>query len=938
MIRNSVKIFLVLLFCFAVATFTLAQRQTGSIFGKTTDKEGVPLPGVTVTLSGPALMGTLSYTTADSGDFRFPSVPPGSDYVLTVELTGFKTLKSGGIIVSVGKTVAINITMEEAAIEEEVTVVAATPTVDVRSSKVSVNYDAELIANVPLRRDFYDVITTAPGIISEETDFHRSFVSHGGTVRSNQVAMDGMTLNDPAVGTNMVGMPFDVFEEFEFELGAHPAEVGQTEGAYVNIITKSGGNTFHGQVIAYYYNESMVKPLIPEPEAQAVGLESPKGYKNWQDYSGTLGGPIFKDKLWFFANARYTDRTLEAETLLDGVVELPRTEWNTFIKLTFKPMASLQLTGMWSFKNWDAPYLPDFGIDYYQQVTTAPSIDNAQDHTIQFMANWIPSQNTFFDIRFNYFYDVDPWRFHPDLDPNTSTKIDIVTGTYSGAPRFNEDYFNQYWKAQVSATHYADDFLGGDHEFKIGAEYLNADFTWDWYKKNWDYEILADGDKWALGYGVGLLYAMTAGADKGDTAPSTDQWRVSAFIQDSWTVADRLTLNIGLRYDESHGTVLGGTFLPGGSTSPVLTMLAPNIFKEQNIPDAKNIMVWKDFSPRIGVVFDVFGDGTTSIKASWSRYNEVMMSQYFGKMTPVYPNLYGALWIDLNLNRQYDTTDYYIQIYSPLEPENFKLEDLLDPKLKSPYSTEFIVGIERELFKDFSVGLTYTYKNKGRFVEDIDWYRGIDPDSGNWVPYTVHEPGWDAEFGTADDADITVYAVKAGAPESVLVLTNPEGAVRKYHGVDFIFQKRMSNRWQLLGSVTLSKFEGTLGSDYGSTWGFSGGFNSPNYLVNRYGRLDFDRPVQIKLQGTVLLPLDFALSAFYLHMSGVPWGRQLRIYFPADSAYDAANPPYTEVQAEAPGSRRRLSRNNIDMRLEKTFRFGDIGRLGIFLDVVNLLG
>ena len=938
MIRNSARILTVLVLSLALASFAVAQRQTGSVAGKTVDSEGLPLPGAIVTLEGPSLMGTLTYTTSDSGDFRFPSVPPGQDYVVTIELPGFNILKRGGIIVSVGKTVSLTITMEEATIEEEVTVVAATPTIDVKSSKVSVNYDSEMIQNVPLRRDFYDVIKTAPGIISEETDFHRSFVSHGGTVRSNQVAMDGMTLNDPSVGTNMVGMPFDVFEEFEFELGAHPAEVGQTEGAYVNIVTKSGGNRFSGMLMAYFYNDSMVKPLIPASEAEAVGLAEPTGYKNWQDYSGTLGGPFIKDKLWFFANVRHTDRTLQAESLISGVVDMPRTEWNTFLKLTFKPTGALQFTGMWSYKNWDAPYLPDFGLGYYQEVTTVPSIDGAKDHSIQFMVNWIPSQNTFFDIRFNYFYDVDPWRFHPDLDPNTPTAYDLVTGAYTGAPRFNEDYTNKYWKAQASATHYADDFLGGDHEFKIGAEYQNADFVWDWYKKNWDYQLLADGDKWSLGYGVGLLYAMTAGAEKGDTAPGTDSWKLSAFIQDSWTIGDRLTLNIGLRYDESHGTVLGGTFLPAGSTSPVLTMLAPNIFREQNIPDEKDIMVWKDFSPRIGAVFDVFGDGTTSIKASWSRYNEVMMSQYFSKMTPVYPDLYGALWIDLNLNKEYDTTDFYQTLYSPLEPENFDLDDLLDPNMKSPYSTEFIVGIEREIFKDFSLGITYTYKNKGRIVEDVDWLRGINPDNGNWVAYTVSEPGWDAEFGTADDADITVYAVKAGAEELRYVFTNPEGAERKYHGVDFIFQKRMANRWQLLGSVTLSKFEGNLGAGYGDTWGFSGGSDSPNWFVNRYGRLDFDRPVQIKLQGTVLLPLDFALSAFYFHFSGEPWGRQLRIYFPPDPAYDAANPPFTEVQAEAPGERRRRSRNNIDMRLEKSFTFGSFGRLGIYLDVVNVLG
>jgi len=656
MIRNSVKIFLMLLFCCVLFTFGFAQRQTGSIVGKTVDKEGVPLPGVAVTLSGPALMGTLSYTSTDSGDFRFPSVPPGSDYVITLELTGFKTLKQGGIIVSVGKTVSLTITLEEAAIEEEVTVLAATPTIDVRSSKVAINYSSEMIENIPLRRDFYDIITTAPGIISEGTDFHRSFVSHGGSVRGNSVAVDGMTMNDPIVGTNMTGLPYDIFDEFEFELGAHPAEVGQTEGAYVNIITKSGGNTFSGMLMAYFYNDSMVKSLIPRAEAEAVGLTQPQGFKNWQDYSGTLGGPFIKDKLWFFANIRYTDRTLAGETLTEGYVELPRTEWSTYLKLSWKPTGSLQFVGFYHFKNWDSPWLMDFGISYRQSMDAFPYIDNAQDHIIQIMANWVANQNLFFDLRFNYYRDLDPWRTHPDLDQNIPLIYDIATGVFSG-PYYNELYDTVYWKGLASATHYADDFLGGDHEFKFGVEYQNAPFTWDVFKKSPYYSIQAYGDVWALGPGMGLLYGLTWGEKEGDNKLKATLWRFSAYVQDSWTIADRLTFNIGLRYDESHGNMLGGTFTPAGANLPVLSMLAPQVFKQYDIADYNDVIVWKDFSPRVGVVFDVFGDGSTSLKASWARYNEPLQIQYFSAMSPTYIAVFGALWIDLDMNKNFDTTN-----------------------------------------------------------------------------------------------------------------------------------------------------------------------------------------------------------------------------------------------------------------------------------------
>ncbi len=937
MTRNSVRLFIILVLALVIASIAFSQRQTGSVAGKTVDSEGVPLPGVTATLSGPALMGTLSFTTSDSGDFRFPSAPPGQDYVITFELPGFKTLKRGGIIISVGKTVSLTITMEESAIEEEVTVIAATPTIDVKSSKVAINYDSEMIENIPLRRDFYDVITSAPGIITEGTDFHRSFVSHGGTVRSNSVSVDGMSMNDPVVGTNMTGLPFDIFDEFEFELGAHPAEVGQAEGAYVNIITKSGGNKFSGMLMAYYFNDSMVKSLIPGPEAEAVGLTQPQGFKNWQDYSGTLGGPFIKDRLWFFANVRYTDRTLQAETIFEGVVELPRTEWSTYFKLTWKPTGSLQFTGFWHFKDWFSPWIQDFGVNYRSSMDSMPRVDHARDNMIQIMGSWVAGQNTFFDLRFNYFRDIDPWHTPEGLDQNIPLFIDIATNGTTG-PYYNEDYTNIYGKGLASATHYADDFLGGDHEFKFGVEYQNAPFTWDVYKKNMTFQLVSNGDVWALGPGTGYILAYNLGANKGDTPIKAELWRFSAYIQDSWTIADRLTFNIGLRYDESHGNMAGGTFLPAGANDPLLSMIAPQVFKQFTIPDANDVLVWKDFSPRIGIVFDVFGDGTTSLKASWARYNELLQTQYFSSISPAYPSPFAMVWLDLDLNRNVDTTDAYIPVVFPPDPAEFDLDNYRDPNVKSPYSDEFIVGIERELFKDFSLGVIYTYKNKGRVVETIERYRGQHPDSGSWVPYTVSEPGWDGQFGTEDDADITVYGVKAGAPESRLVMANPEGAKRRYHGVDIMFQKRMSNRWQMAGSLTLSKFEGNIGAGYGWTHGLSGAFNDPNWDVNRFGRLDFDRPVQIKLSGTVLLPGDFSLSTYYFHMSGAPWGRTLMIWFPQDPSFDAANPPTTTVQAEAPGSRRFRSRNNLDLRVEKTFGIGDLGRLGIFVDLLNVLG
>jgi len=152
MLHRILKTSFIFLLVFAVGISAMAQRQTGSITGKVVDEEGVPLPGVSVTVSGSAFMGTATFTTTDEGAFRFPALPPGGDYVITAELSGFNTVKRSEIIVSVGKNVTIDIKLTAATLAEEVTVVAVTPAVDVKSSKVSVTYSNDLIKNIPVGR------------------------------------------------------------------------------------------------------------------------------------------------------------------------------------------------------------------------------------------------------------------------------------------------------------------------------------------------------------------------------------------------------------------------------------------------------------------------------------------------------------------------------------------------------------------------------------------------------------------------------------------------------------------------------------------------------------------------------------------------------------------------------------------------------------------
>jgi hypothetical protein len=431
--------------------------------------------------------------------------------------------------------------------------------------------------------------------------------------------------------------------------------------------------------------------------------------------------------------------------------------------------------------------------------------------------------------------------------------------------------------------------------------------------------------------------------------------RCGAFIQDSMTIKNRLTLNLGVRFDTSKGRFPeqfhGATPDPYG----VLTMLAgeESPYSEYTL-DAMDVLSWTHFSPRVGFSFDVFGDGKTSVKGSWSRYNEYLMIQYYSLANPNYPNNGSWYWVDNNYDGLPDSGDTFTERYMPPDPFDYHLEDEIDLDSTAPYTDEFTLGVETELARDFSVGVNFVYKNKKNLFEDVNDYglgkeeawKGYRPDSPYWERFDFLDPGDDGEFNTEDDINSYCYAELADAPDIHYFLTNVIGSYRKYYALQFIFNKRMSNNWQLLGSLVWSKAWGNLGGNYNASYGASGGFDTPNRWVYSDGRLDYDRPIIIKLQSTVILPYDFILSGYFNHSSGPLYlfstgtslQRTVDVNIPDDPKYKYPGDPYANVATEENGLRRGAPVTTFDMRLEKRFRFGEAFSIGAYLDVLNLLG
>jgi len=902
---------LIISICLLMVSGVYAQRLTGSLNGKVIDADGNPLPGVMITITSPALLGARDFITPDTGSFRFPALPPGT-YSMTSVLDGFKTVNRSGIIISVGKTVTINTTMELSPIEEEVTVTAVTPVVDLKSSKVTVTYTKELIENIPTNRSLYAIIQTAPGAVADNWIGSASSV-HGSVVTGNQYSLDGLNMTSPLTTTPIISVDLSMIEEMEMEIGAHPAEVSNVSGAYINVVTRSGGNDFHGEATVFYFNESFVDENFSKEQLDALGVASPQLNKQERDFSGSFGGPLIRDKLWFFLSGRYY---YNESALLGFPQDYTYTLWQGLGKLTLQLTENIKIMSYFNYRDQSTPtYLATDSRTTSPEAAATVALDIKN---INGQINWILGPNAFLDIRGMWFTYYRDFKYQ---DGATHQISDLGTGATTGAFRWEEYIREGRLYTSAALTLFGDNILGGNHELKVGAEFektKNHQDCWA-HEPLWEYKLF--GSPYVYGFPVGQIITLGYGPEEAEEGIiKSETWSLNFYVQDSWTIQDRLTLNLGVRFDSSHG------FLPAQVLEevPMWTWLDPEYFGRRELPEANNLLVFNTFSPRLGLVFDIFGTGKTLAKASYSRYRDnLQLAMFYGAN----PNAYAYrayLWIDTNVNQEYDQTDMYIKVFESGR-ENKIPREQIDQNAKAPYFDEFIIGIEHELLPNFKLGISYYNKKHNNVWEGMEGNA-----AANWAkPYTVNDPGYDGTFGTEDDAQLTIWDRTTPGNQEPEYFTNPENAWRQYHGLEFIFEKRMSNNWQFLGSIVTSKHTGTIGAEYSNSYSFATAFDNPNWYINREGRLDTDRPLSIKLQGTYILPWGIYLSGYFRHTSGYPYQRTLQIWAPNAGGY-------VTVNAEAQGSRRTPSTNYASLRLEKTFSFGDATRLGFFIDVYNL--
>jgi len=966
---NSYPVFFLVL-CFSLFIFQAVfsqEMQTGSITGKIVDDKGDPLPGVSITVTGPALQGKMSAVTNREGVYRVPGLPPGSDYELKAELLGFETVIRKGIIVRVGSVVTIDLQTKPSELKNEVVVTAPSPAVDVVKSTQSTIANKEVLSTLPLRRNWASFLAIVPGAAGAGIG-GAGWGIHGGAGGETSAVVDGIQANDGGDGGATIGndtaLAWDLVEEVEVITSGSSAEYSSSPFGNTVIVMKSGGNKLTGEFSLLYTGKDLVQVHLPDPDLQVLKLAKPATPVYTYDASAAVGGAIIKDRLWYMTEFRFMPSKNTGDfrpTVINGKeysnYDKSFSDYLAYIKLTFQLASNLRGSVMWHYAWQKRPY--SYG--GWWRTNEANTDVACGKHNIAGNISWTIDSNTILDFKAGGFHDRWSSSYTQDADPDGPHFIDDYTGyqwgnqgpaEYAKAPSDN---------ISLSLTKFVDNFLGGAHEFKAGLDWERGQSYWGFYMKqplNWYYY---DGSPyyWRAQnggltdpvYGDGLLEYAVMGTTKGASYETGIVSRLGGFLQDFFRI-NRLTVNAGLRFDYNKSWVPGRP--KGAATDPVALGIGETYFEPVygfNPYDKIDYATWDNafpygvfVSPRIGLVYDLFGNHKTALKASFAHQAVKFAPGWFSGMYPLTWRSFTFNWRDLNNNAMPDPppVDSYEEAYgdTPLAMVSDAYLRAIDPNVKPPYVDEFNFGIEHELIADFKLSAHYIMRKRGNILGSVLW----DEESGRywysyekapewWIPFNTTVPA----YGVFPAQEVTMYFLSNDAPEQSYKLTNIPEAIWKYRALEIAFNKRMSHGWQLGGSVNFSKNLGNITMSWTSAYTYSR-FSSANSFVNSYGELANSRPLMVKLYGTFYLPYQIMFSFFYQHIEGSPWQRTVSVLPPEEWAEEnnASTTGYT-INVEVPGARQNEAFDNLDIRLQKDFNIGP-GSLGFYVDVFNLLG
>lgn len=919
--------FAILLLIGALVAPAWAQEQRGSIEGVVKDASGAVLPGATVEATA---NGRVSSTTTDSvGVYRFPSLAPGN-YRVTANLQGFVAKEVVEVRVGLGQIKKVDFALPLAGVAETVTVTAETPLVDVRSTARQANIRAEQVELLPKGRDFTSLVTQAPGANQENKLGGLSI--DGASAGENRYIIDGIETTNLRNGTSGKNLIADFVEEVQVKSSGYTAEYGGATGGVINAMTKSGTNDWRGSLLFNYQSSELAGARKPSLRQNLVNsdiaeyITYPKDDESRTEPGFSLGGPIMKNRAWFFGAylpvIETTTRSVSPSSAGNPAASTNSVEQKTpaqNITANITSQLSNSMRGRVSYNSsWreDNGLLPALtGTD--PAGTNYSKISKFPNYSVSGNLDWVASPRFFLGLRGGY-YMADQHDSNVTEQPriifstgnnigllDTPVSLQRSTG-FQNIPSNNKVTRDQQTRLyfQADGTLYAN--AGGAHQVKFGVQ---ADRVGNDVLSGESANLVRIRWNTALGglrgpYGYYQVRSNGVKPKQGFiTEGNIHTTNIGLFIQDAWTINNKLTINAGVRTERER---------------------VPTYSAGADIPEFGLEFSFKDkLAPRVGFAYDIKGDGKWKAYGSWGVFYDIFKLELprgsFGgdKWLEYYYTLDTPDWQNLTAGANCPPACSGTLIRGPIDFRHPSFgSDAIDPDLKPMKLQEASAGLEHQLNDVMAISLRYVHKQVDRAIEDT----GALDAQGNEI-YIIANPG----FNLAE-----------------LAFTNPNvqnpKAVRDFDSVEFAFDKKYSDNWYLRAGYTWSRLYGNYS---GLSQSDENGRTSPNvgrlwdYPLMMFqdggkaalGPLATDRPHQFKTQFIYMFGFGTSVGVNEYVASGLPVTREIGIYAPN-------NLPVQYLGRGSDGRTPMFSQT--DLLVQHGFKVGGSREVQLSLNVINL--